>query len=94
MIPEEIKKQIEEKFPVTIDWNTMDTSGITRFAARYGYSLATQELQSQSTRIKELEEGLTRVLVSIPKQDNDHDWWPDDLTESFDKAKQLLNQQP
>jgi len=40
-IPKEALEKIKEKFPVETAWNVMDTSGIKRYAAEWGYQLAT-----------------------------------------------------
>ena len=30
------------------------------------------------------------LLEAIPKQDNDHDWWDDDLTHAVENAKKFI----
>lgn len=35
-------------------------------------------------------EALSNLLDSIPKQDNDHDWWPDELTHAVEAAEKAI----
>lgn len=39
-----------------------------------------------------LREALENLLEVIPKQDNDHDWWPDELSYAVDAAKAALSE--
>jgi hypothetical protein len=59
-----------------------------------GGSFASVRVEPQASpeaRIALLEGLLEDLLEAIPKQTNDADWWPDELTKAVSEAKSVLN---
>jgi hypothetical protein len=55
-----------------------------------------EELHSQlsGSNAGNVYEIIEDLVDAIPKQDDDHDWWPDDLTDAIEKAKKWLDTTP
>ena len=48
------------------------------------------EITAQRLQIAVLTEALEDLLEAIPKQTNDCDWWPDELTKAVKQAKAVI----
>lgn len=52
---------------------------------------AYQSKQKLIAAAPDLLEALDTLLQAIPAQDNDHDWWPDELTHAVNAAKEAID---
>lgn len=55
---------------------------------------ADQETAALKERVRELEKALEDLADAIPGQNNDQDWWPDELVRTVKVARELLNKTP
>ena len=71
--------------------------GVTEFNNNTWYSQTghpiakwVDEALADSDDLDEVLTSLTNLVEAVPNQDNDHDWWPDSLTQAMHEAKAII----